>query len=74
MHRRGALLAQIDLYSSLVGCADPSSAADASAMVADVTLELIQQFITRFSTLSSCALDLSPYLLRLTPELLRRLL
>jgi hypothetical protein len=74
MHRRGALLAQIDLYSSLVGCGDPSSAADASATVADVTLELIQQFITRFSTLSSCALDISPYLLRLTPQLLRRLL
>ena len=74
MHRRGALLAQIDLYSSLVCCADPASAADAVAAVEDTLLQLIQQFITRFSPLSSCAMDLFPYLLRLAPQLLRQLL
>jgi len=74
MHRRGALLAQIDLYSALVYCADPASAADAIATAADTSLQLMQQFITRFSALSSCALDLSPYLQRLTPQLLRQLL
>ena len=74
VHRRGALLAQIDLYSSLVCCADPASAADAIASVADTSLQLMQQFIARFSALSSCALDLSPYLQRLTPQLLRQLL
>ena len=74
LHRRGALLAQIDLYSSLVRCADAASAADALAVAADTSLQLIREFITRFSALSSCALDLSPYLARLTPQLLQQLL
>jgi hypothetical protein len=73
MHRRGALLAQIDLYSGLLRCAHPASAADALAHVADKSLQLIHDFVSRFSTLSSCALDLSPYLARLTPQLLQQL-
>jgi hypothetical protein len=67
------LLAQIDLYSGLFRCADPASAADAAASVADTCLQLMHEFIARFSTLSSCALDLSPYLARLTPQLLQQL-
>jgi tetratricopeptide (TPR) repeat protein len=74
MHRRGALLAQIHLYTSLVCSADPSSDAAAVADAADTSLLLIQQFITRFSSLSSCALDLAPFLMRLTPQLLEQLL
>jgi hypothetical protein len=74
LHRRGALLAQIDLYSSLVYCADPASSANLILIVEETSLQLIQQFITRFSTLSSCALDLSPYFLRLSSQLLRKFL
>jgi hypothetical protein len=74
MRRRGALLAQIDLYTGLLCSADPASAANTVAAVEDTSLQLIQQFITRFSSLSSCALDLAPFLARMTPQLLRQLL